>query len=127
MPEYHRPRRLSTVGEVCDAAVSLVVSAGWSDADTTRVALVVGEAISNSVEHGTGDDVSIHLDLDGDALHVQVADDGPGPDPSRLDRSTLPADPFSTDGRGLFILHRLADDIGTDASGALWLTVRSRS
>ncbi|WP_420453910.1 ATP-binding protein [Rubrivirga sp.] len=126
MPEYLRPRRLSTVGEVCDAAVSLVTDAGWSEADVTRVALVLGEAVSNSVEHGAGDEVALRLDLVGDALHVRVADDGPGPDAARLDRAHLPDDPLSTEGRGLFILRRLADAVEADSSGALRLTIRAR-
>ena len=132
MAEYRRPRSLETVAELCDAAVRLVSQAGWADRDVTRVALAMGEAVANAVEHGAGDTVTVALDLGaldpgGDEFTACIADDGPGPDARRVGEAHLPRDPLATSGRGLFILREIADDIRIDAAGTLCLTLRPRS
>ena len=128
MPELRRPRRTETVAEVCDAAVSLVSEAGWLADDVTRVALAMGEAVANAVEHGRGDGqgaLCVRLDLDDDVLSVRVSDDGPGLDEDRLRGAALPDDPMATGGRGLFILQHVTDDVDVDPSGALRFTIRA--
>lgn len=129
MPEFCRPRRVESVADLCEVADALVAEAGWAEADRTRVALAMGEALANAVEHGGGGDglFRIRLDLNGPTLDVCVADGGDGPDPDRLAAAELPADPFATEGRGLYILRTVADDVRVDAEGALCVTVRARS
>ena len=129
MPELRRPRRTESVGEVCDVAVSLVTAAGWPEGDVTRVALAVGEAVANAVEHGDGDGrdaLCVRVDLDGDVLSVRVSDEGPGLDAARLDGAALPDDPLATGGRGLFILRHVTDAVDVEPSGALEFVIRAR-
>lgn len=129
MPEYCRPRRVQSVAELCEVADALVAEAGWADADRTRVALAMGEALANAVEHGGGKDglFRVRLDLDGATLDVCVSDGGAGPDPDRLAEADLPSDPLATEGRGLYILRTVADDVRVDAQGGLCVTVCARS
>lgn len=127
MPELRRPRRFESVADVCDVAVGLVREAGWDEADVTRVALAMGEAVANAVEHGGGDDVHFDVDADARCLTVRVDDGGPGPDADRLDRATLPDDPLATSGRGLFILQQVTDEVEVESTGALRFVIRARA
>lgn len=126
MPELRLPRRLETVSAVCDHSEALVRDAGWSEADVLRVALVLGEAVGNAVEHGEGE-VSVSFELGADRLTVCVGDEGRGPSPERVAQAALPDDPLATSGRGLFILQRLADEVRVDEDGGLCLTIRAQS
>lgn len=126
--ELLRPRRIESVGEICDAAVALVCDAGWAADDVTRVALAIGEAVANAVEHGTPDaeaSIRVRLDFDGRALTVHVDDGGPGPDPGLLDHASLPANPMATEGRGLYILQAVTNDVDLGADGVLRFVIRS--
>ena len=129
MPEYCRPRRVESVAELCEVADVLVTEAGWVPEDRTRVALAMGEALANAVEHGGGEDdlLRVRLDLDGATLDVCVSDGGDGPDPDRLADAELPSDPLATEGRGLYILRTVADAVRVDARGGLCVTVCARS
>ncbi len=124
MPEHRLSRDLDAVGTACDRAVRLVTEAGWAPPDVTRVALALGEAVANAVEHGAGDEIVLALDLDRDVLQVCVGDSGPGPSPQRLDAARLPDDPLALGGRGLFILNHVADRVWMDGSQALCVTIR---
>ena len=87
---------------------------------TDRAVLAVSELVTNAVQHGRG----AHVDLDvrcGAALHVGVADEGPG----ELEPTEAPED--STHGRGLYLVSKLADGWGVwrHARGkSVWFTLR---
>jgi len=115
------------VADVCDLVVGLVREAAWDEADVTRVALAMGEAVANAVEHGAGDEVRLDVEADGDRLSVCVADGGPGPGASRLGDASLPSDPLATGGRGLYILQQVTDEIEVDAWGRLHFEIRPRA
>lgn len=126
MPELLRPRRFESVADVCDLAVGLVRDAGWGEADVTRVALAMGEAVANAVEHGGGDHVRLEVDADPRRLTVRIDEGGPGPDADRLDHAALPEDPLATCGRGLFILQQVTDEVEVEETGALRFVIRAR-
>lgn len=127
MPELFLPRRLPTVATACERAEALVREAGWPGPDVVRVALALGEAVGNAVEHGGSEWVRLDLALDGDTLTACVDDGGGGPSAARLEAPRLPEDPFATSGRGLFILQRVADEVRLDEDGGLCVTIRSRA
>ena len=118
------PRDVGAVSAVCDRAEALARAAGWPDADVTRVVVALGETVSNAVEHGSGQEVSVVIDAAPAAVTVRVADGGGGPPAARLTAARLPADPLATGGRGLYIQSRLADAVAVDGDGAVVLTFR---
>lgn len=84
-----------------------------------RIAL--SEALSNAMIYGNRQEadrrVQIHAHVDASQIEVQVVDEGPGfeleeiPDPTRPDALESPG------GRGLFLLHKLADDVRFNECG----------
>ncbi|MFB9186970.1 ATP-binding protein [Dactylosporangium sucinum] len=100
------PRDHSTVPltrRVLDAA--LAVFAVTKDC-RDDIGLAVGEACANAVQHATsGADYEVTVTIQEDRCIIDVVDDGVGPD------SATPPDapPDAESGRGLRIIHALAD------------------
>ena len=122
MPETTLPRQLESVALASELVGGYLKERGWSTRDVDRAVLSVGEAASNSVEHGRGPFV-LGYALEGDTLTLEVADQGSGPAPALVQRAALPADTFAEGGRGLFILSSLADSISVLEDGRLRITV----
>jgi serine/threonine-protein kinase RsbW len=73
--------------------------------------LALTEAVSNSVRHAYTDDggfVSIVYELSGDALAVEVVDDGKGFDPENP--APLEGDELTEGGLGIAIIRTIADE-----------------
>jgi serine/threonine-protein kinase RsbW len=73
--------------------------------------LALTEAVSNSVRHAYAEDggfVSIAYELRGDALAVEVVDDGNGFDPERP--PALEGEELTEGGLGIAIIRTIADD-----------------
>jgi len=73
--------------------------------------LALTEAVSNSVRHAYADGVgfvSIAYELSGDALVVQVVDDGKGFDPDRP--PSLEGEELTEGGLGIAIIRTIADE-----------------
>ena len=74
--------------------------------------LALTEAVSNSVRHAYADGagfVSIAYELSGDALTVEVVDDGQGFDPNRP--PTLEGEELTEGGLGIAIIRAIADEV----------------
>jgi serine/threonine-protein kinase RsbW len=78
--------------------------------------LALTEAVSNSVRHAYGDGigfVSIAYELSGDALAVEVVDDGKGFDPKRP--PALEGEELTEGGLGIAIIRTIADEFELDS------------
>ena len=91
-----------------------------ADGDLFRAELIIGEVLANTVEHAPG---TVNVDIDWTDAHpvITVRDGGPG-----LARfaETLPADPFSETGRGLFLIASLAVDVHVDSQPGYGTSMR---
>lgn len=96
--------------------------AGFED-DRLRVNFRVGlsEALANAMLYGNCDDprkrVRVEAALSGDAIAVQVTDEGPGFDPEIVLDPTLPANRQLPRGRGLYLIRKLMDCVEFNESG----------
>jgi serine/threonine-protein kinase RsbW len=98
---------------------------------TLNVPVALAEALSNAILRGNGEDerkeVRVHVQLDREALVLEVVDQGEGFD---LDECTRdPADPSNLvdeNGRGLFLMRRLMDSVErySDGGNVVRLTLR---
>jgi two-component sensor histidine kinase len=89
-----------------------------ADAALTDVLLLVSELVSNAVEHGRGA-IDLRIELDGQRVRGEVADEGPGFDPR------VHGQPFeSTLHGGLLIVGQLAERWGVCTDTArVWFAV----
>lgn len=71
------------------------------------VILVVSELVSNSVRHGTTEDIDVRVTADEGTIRIEVTDDGPG----------FKADAPRGDGLGLTIVEKLSEQWGMRDGG----------
>jgi anti-sigma regulatory factor (Ser/Thr protein kinase) len=88
------------------------------------------EVLGNAIRHGTGEDparvVGVRVELGHDAVRIHVTDDGGGFDRSHLPDPTRPENLEREDGRGLFVIRHLVDDVAFNAKGnGICLTLRA--
>jgi len=90
----------------------LADTAAVSDELLADLKLALTEAVSNSVRHaypGGSGSVSIVYELTGEALAVEVVDDGAGFDPDRL-QPLLEGEELAEGGLGIAIIRTIADE-----------------
>ena len=97
------------VGDVRRRVRAAALDAGLASDDTDRFIIAVNEVVINALQHGGGA-VEVAVGLDSGVV-VTVTDGGPGfvPDgPFHL------PPPDQEHGRGLWLVHRLCDDVTID-------------
>jgi integral membrane sensor domain MASE1/anti-sigma regulatory factor (Ser/Thr protein kinase) len=85
-----------------------------------RTELIIGEALANTVEHAPGS-VSVDVDWTDAYPVVTVSDTGPGLSPFV---AALPADALNENGRGLFLIASLAQDVQIEAQAGTGTRMR---
>ena len=108
------PADLARVPDALEQA-SAVVTQLYSADTRDMIQLALQEALTNAVVHGSAEDASLtvhfRIEQDTDSVLFTVSDSGRGFDPA-----TLP-DPRTEDrmreprGRGIFMIHRLMDEV----------------
>jgi len=81
------------------------------------VLLVLDEAVSNAIRHGSrgGAPVKVAVELDDSWIDIQVRDRGPTPELPRL--PSTPPGTLSTGGRGLWLIRQLVDEVRLRRAG----------
>lgn len=102
--------------EVLNASlVAVAEEMAWDQEFANAVTISAIEAASNAIEHGNGMDpakrVCMQIGLGGGRFVLGVCDNGPGVDPSVLERPMPPPGDLTMRGRGFSIMNTLMDEI----------------
>lgn len=97
---------------------ALLSAEGWSEEDTADLGLVATEILQNAIEHGSANDPCEAVELactvsePGVAI-LEIRDPGTGKGvASLLERDVTRAPPIDASrGRGLFLVHRMAESL----------------
>jgi serine/threonine-protein kinase RsbW len=80
-----------------------------------NIMVAVTESVNNAIKHGNSSDkskfVNISLFIEPKLLKFVVEDQGLGFDPDSLPDPTLPENISKPDGRGIFLMRNLCDDL----------------
>ena len=80
-----------------------------------NIMVAVTESVNNAIKHGNSSDknklVNISLFIEPKLLKFVVEDQGDGFDPDTLPDPTLPENISKPDGRGIFLMRNLCDDL----------------
>ena len=83
--------------------------------------MALSEALSNAIVYGNGLDpsksVDVRVELGDSGIAVHVCDEGDGFDPRTVPDPTLPERVDRPDGRGLFLIRQLVDDVSFNDRG----------
>ncbi|ARA92311.1 MAG: ATP-binding protein [Bacteroidetes bacterium] len=86
-----------------------------------RIVLLTTEAVTNAIEHGNQTDpdkmVQVDLRVRDRQIDLRVRDEGPGFDPSKLKNPVAPDHVLDEGGRGIFLMHAMADEVYFEDGG----------
>lgn len=113
------PLRRSSAGRLRSSVSGLLLANDVPAGAAGEVLLAADEAFTNAFMH-SGDvagEVHVHAEIRDSHVLVEISDGGCGFDPDALD-VTAPPDPLRANGRGLFLIHRLMDEVEVTSRGA---------
>ena len=88
-----------------------------------KLLLAVVEGVNNAIVHGNkmdkSKDVVITYSIDEKKIAFTIMDQGDGFDFSNVPDPTKPENLEKTHGRGIFLMHHLADEIDFDKNGSI--------
>jgi len=123
---------LSLVGTLVDSVCDCCFGEAPASSQTRfRLCTVLAEAVANAMLYGNDEDparrVVVDVEVCADRLVIAVTDEGDGFDhciiPQPIDEESIEA----TRGRGLFMIHRLADHVKfNDRGNTIWMTLPRR-
>jgi serine/threonine-protein kinase RsbW len=109
------PSHIEAVANAAAAASDFVKSCGLDEQAAFGIDMAVREAITNAMVHGNQEDetksVELILNCLGDALEIEVRDQGEGFDPADVPDPTEPANILKTSGRGIFLMRSFMDEV----------------
>lgn len=80
-----------------------------------KILVSIMEAVNNAIVHGNKSDqskyVEIEIAFEENILRISVSDQGPGFKPKEIPDPTKPENIESLNGRGVFLMSKLADEI----------------
>lgn len=89
--------------------------AGLNEDQSDNIAIAVTELVNNAIIHGNRQDphkkVTVQADYYSDHLTVSVSDQGEGFDPNTLSNPTDPQNLWKQNGRGIFLVYNLIDEV----------------
>lgn len=125
------PSDVNCVEEVVDLLVRHCCRTEWLASRRSRFNLrvAVAEALANAIIAGNGEDstksVLVHAELRQDQIQVSVTDEGPGFDCTNLPDIAVPPDLEDSNGRGLYLIRHLVDDVYFNPQGnSICMTLR---
>jgi serine/threonine-protein kinase RsbW len=124
------PTDLQVVEEAVDLIARHCLASGLG-AHTARFNLRVAlsEALANAIVYGNGLDpsksVDVRIEVATSDIAVHVCDEGPGFDHTTVPDPTLPERVDRPDGRGLFLIRQLVDNVSfNDRGNSICMTLR---
>lgn len=116
------PSRIESTDRVQQFIEDLVENHNQFSSIFANILTAIGETVSNAIEHGNRFDaskvVSISYQVDGNTLTFKITDQGKGFDYTNVPDPTLPENIEKLSGRGIYIMHHLADSIEYEDNGS---------
>jgi anti-sigma regulatory factor (Ser/Thr protein kinase) len=126
-PGYDTELRLDVPSDLAlvHDAVELIAAQCAGALSRRRVAFnlrtALAEALANAMTYGNGSDptkvVRVRVEVGGEAVRIHVADDGAGFDVAAVPDPTTPDHLWREDGRGLFVIRHLVDQLSFNDRG----------
>ena len=122
------PSHIEAVGGAAAAVADFVQSCGITEEAAFGINMAVREAVTNAMVHGNQEDetksVEVIFNCMGDAVEIEVKDQGEGFDPTAVPDPTDPANILKTSGRGIFLMRSFMDEVEWSARPEGGTTVR---
>lgn len=126
------PSDVACIEEVVDLLMRHCCTGAWLGRRLRfNLRVATAEALANAIVAGNLEDrskwVQVQAEVRGDQIRIEVTDQGPGFDPETISAPVLPEDLDRANGRGLFLIRHLVDDVRFNAQGnSICMTLRRR-
>jgi serine/threonine-protein kinase RsbW len=114
------PSDLSVIEEAIELVTGHCVDC-LPDRATFNVRVALGEALANAIQYGNREDPTKHVEMrvrvDSRRIEIHVRDQGDGFDPTTVPDPTLPERVGEANGRGIFLIRQLVDDVSFNDRG----------
>jgi serine/threonine-protein kinase RsbW len=124
------PTDLQVVEEAVDVIARHCLASGLGPrAARFNLRVALSEALANAIVYGNGLDpsksVNVRVEMAMQGITIYVSDEGDGFDPGTVPDPTLPGRIDRPDGRGLFLIRQLVDDVSfNDRGNAICMILR---
>jgi serine/threonine-protein kinase RsbW len=124
------PSDVACIEEVVDLLMRHCCSDSWlCRRRRFNLRVAVAEALANAIVAGNREDrskwVEVQAELRGDQIRVEITDQGPGFDPALVSAPVEPEELDRPNGRGLFLIRHLVDDVRFNPQGnSICMTLR---
>jgi serine/threonine-protein kinase RsbW len=109
------PSHIEAVGEAAAAVTDFVKTCGLDEQTAFGVDMALREAVTNAMVHGNQEDetksVEVTFSCMGNALEIEIRDQGEGFDPASVPDPTEPGNILKTSGRGIFLMRSFMDEV----------------
>ncbi|MGZ8847852.1 MAG: ATP-binding protein [Pyrinomonadaceae bacterium] len=109
------PSHIEAVGDAAAAVTDFVESCGIGEDAAFGIGMAVREAVTNAMVHGNQEDetksVEVIFNCLGNALEIEVRDQGEGFDPTAVPDPTDPVNILKPSGRGIFLIRSFMDEV----------------
>jgi serine/threonine-protein kinase RsbW len=113
--------KMSNVSVVENAIDEITKNAGINKDNYGKILVSVLEAVNNAIIHGNRSDenkyVNVNIVLKNNVLEITIEDEGKGFKPENVPDPTNPENVERTNGRGVFLMKNLADEIQFNRKG----------
>lgn len=126
------PSDVTCIEEVVDLLMRHCTCANWlCRRSRFNVRVALAEALANAIVAGNQENpsksVQVHTELGPDHVRISVTDEGTGFDPHQVREPLDPEDLDRPNGRGLFLIRQLVDDVRfNDQGNSICMTLRRR-
>lgn len=121
LKKYRIVSKIGNLRIIENAIDNITAETGINQDNYGKILIGTLEAVNNAIIHGNKSDESKFVSVDikvGDSnLEVTIADEGKGFKPSEVPDPTRPENIEALNGRGIFLMSRLADDIKFNKKG----------
>ena len=122
--ECSLPSEVARVSSFVDQLMPVITRFRGTDGSELDIEIALREALSNAVIHGNRENpykrvhVTVRCSADGE-VSITVRDEGAGFDSDSIADPTAPENLFSTDGRGIYLMRALMDEVSFEEGGTV--------
>lgn len=121
LKKYRIVSKIGNLRIIENAIDNITAETGINQDNYGKILIGTLEAVNNAIIHGNKSDeskfVSVDIKMGDSNLEVTIADEGKGFKPSEVPDPTRPENIEALNGRGIFLMSRLADDIKFNKKG----------
>jgi serine/threonine-protein kinase RsbW len=116
------PGDINAISPVIEKVLAVVTEMGCAAGREFEIELVLNEALTNAIKHGSAHDPSKQIQCCVACDHARgmlivVRDPGPGFDPASIPSPVVGQNLFSTSGRGIYLINQLVDEVRFEKGG----------